>query len=68
LHIHLKGTWNSQNLLLIENKIRKYYSKCQDKMDFNVEPYQKSDGVMVKYVALPSDGGLGQPLHNNGPS
>ncbi len=37
-------------------------------MDFNVEPYQKSDGVMVKYVALPSDGGLGQPLHNNGPS
>lgn len=30
-------------------------------MDFNVEPYQKSDGVMAKYVALLVKVALEQP-------
>lgn len=47
--------------LLKEKKTRKYSSKCQDKMDFNVEPYQKRDGVMAKYVALLVKVALEQP-------
>jgi hypothetical protein len=65
LHVHFKGTWNSQNLLLVENKTRKYFSKCQDKMNFNVEPYQKSDG---KIRSSPSEGGLGTTLQSIKPS